>query len=59
MVSIDAESPVRGPDQQMVTKDWSLSIVNSLADATEEELVATGDFNLGANVKAIHDFRQS
>ena len=43
----------------MVTKDWSLSIVNSLADATEEELVATGDFNLDANVNAIHDFRQS
>ena len=59
MVSIAAESPIRGRGQQMVTKDWSLSIVNSLADATEEELVATGDFNLGANVKAIHDFRQS
>ncbi len=59
MVSIDAESPVRVHGQQMVTKDWSLSIVNSLADATEEELVATGELNLGAYVKAIHDFRQS
>ena len=58
VVPIVVESPIRGPGQQMTTQEWSFVNVNALVNATKEELVESGKFNLGITVKAIYASRQ-
>ena len=58
VVPIVVESPIRGPGQQMVTQEWSFVNENALVNATKEELVESGKFNLGITVKAIYASRQ-
>ena len=58
-VPIAVVSPVHGPGQRIATRGWSFEIINALVDATKEELVETGEFNIGITVKAIHASRLS